>query len=59
MRDKALVKLLLRNGWKIDRINGSHHILIKGNKTEVIPVHVKDVKVGLLNAILKRNGFKE
>lgn len=59
MRDKDLVKLLLRNGWKIDRINGSHHILIKGNKTEVIPVHGKDVKVGFLNAILKRNGFKE
>ena len=58
MKDKDLVKLFRQNGWKVERINGSHHIMVKGNKTEVIPVHGKDVPIGLLNAILKRTGLK-
>ncbi|MGO4938049.1 type II toxin-antitoxin system HicA family toxin [Fundicoccus sp. Sow4_H7] len=35
-------------------MNSSHHILKKGNQREVIPVQGKEIKVGLLNAILKR-----
>ena len=58
MKDKDLLKLLQQNGWKVERIKGSHHILIKGNKTEIIPVHGKDTPTGLLNAILKRTGLK-
>lgn len=58
MKDKDLLKLLQQNGWKVERIKGSHHILIKGNKTEIIPVHGKDMPTGLLNAILKRTGLK-
>lgn len=58
MKDKDLLKLLQKNGWKIERIRGSHHILIKGDKTEVVPVHGKDVPTGLLNVILKRTGLK-
>ena len=58
MRDKDLLKFFLQNGWKLDRINGSHHILKKDDKTEIIPVHGRDIPKGLLNAILKRNGFK-
>ncbi len=58
MKDKDLLKLLQKNGWKIERIRGSHHILIKGDKTEIVPVHGRDVPIGLLNAILKRTGLK-
>ncbi len=58
MKDKDLVKFFKQNGWTIVRIHGSHHIMQKGDKTEVIPVHGKDVPPGLLNAILKRNGMK-
>lgn len=58
MRDKDLLDLLQRNGWKIDRIQGSHHILKKGGQTEVVPVHGKDVPTGLLNKILKETGLK-
>ena len=58
MRDKDLLKLLLRNGWQIVRIKGSHHSLRKGNQTITIPIHGKDVKTGLLNAILKQAGLK-
>ena len=58
MKDKDLLKLLLLNGWKLDRVKGSHHVLKKDGMTEVIPVHGLDVPTGLLNAILKRTGLK-
>lgn len=58
MKDKDLLKLLKSNGWQVVRIQGSHHVLQKGGKTEVIPIHGKDVPKGLLNAILKRTGLK-
>lgn len=59
MKDKDLLKLLERDGWKLARVHGSHHIMQKGNKTEVIPVHGKDIPLGLLNAIMKRTGLKQ
>lgn len=58
MRDKDLVALLKREGWVLVRITGSHHVLQKDGKTEVVPVHGKDVPTGMLNAILKRTGLK-
>ncbi len=58
MKDKDLLKLLLQNGWHEIRINGSHHILQKGELFETVPVHGKDVPIGLLNKILKRAGLK-
>ncbi len=58
MKDKDLLKLLLKNGLTIDRVKGSHHVLRKDSQTEVIPVHGQDVSAGLLNAILKRTGLK-
>lgn len=59
MKDKDLLKLLLKNGWQDVRQRGSHHRLVKGDKFEVIAVHGKDIMPkGLLNAILKRTGLK-
>lgn len=34
MKDKDLLKLLLKNGWVVKRINGSHHILQKDSKIQ-------------------------
>lgn len=59
MKDKELLKLLLKNGWQLSEIKGRHHILTKNGKIEVIPVHGKDMKVGLLTKILKRTGLKQ
>ncbi len=58
MKGKDLVKLLKSNGWELDRIHGSHHVMKKGDKTEIIPVHNTDLPPGLANAILKRTGLK-
>lgn len=53
MKAKDLLKLLKKNGWIVVRINGSHHILQKNGKTIVVPLHGKDLPIGLLNRILK------
>ncbi len=58
MKDKDLLKLLQQNGWTDIRQNGSHHQLVKGKCHITIPVHGKDVKIGLLHAILKKTGLK-
>ena len=58
MTGKDLIRLLKDNGWVVDRIKGSHHIMRKGSQTEAIPLHNTDLKPGLLNSILKRTGLK-
>ncbi len=58
MKDKDLLKVLQQNGWAIVRIKGSHHVIQKDGKTQVIPIHGKDVPTGLLNKILKDTGMK-
>lgn len=58
MKDKDLLKLLKKNGWGIVRINGSHHVLQKDGKMTVVPIHGKDVPIGLLNRILREAGLK-
>lgn len=58
MKDKDLLKALQKDGWKVVRIHGSHHILQKGDMTETLPIHGKDVPTGLLNKIPGRTGLK-
>jgi predicted RNA binding protein YcfA (HicA-like mRNA interferase family) len=35
------IKLLERNGWKLARIRGSHHIYVKDGRTERISVPIQ------------------
>ncbi len=59
MTGKELIKLLQQQGWILDRIQGSHHILIRGDKTLSVPVHGNsDLKKGTLHAIMKEGGLK-
>ena len=58
MRDKDLLKLLQKNGWVVKRVKGSHHVMQKDDKIQIIAVHNKDVPTGLLNRILKETGLK-
>lgn len=56
---RQLIKLLQEKGWHLDRIEGSHHILIKGNKTLSVPVHgSKDLGKGLLHVLMRQGGLK-
>lgn len=54
-----MIALLQRKGWKLDRIKGSHHIMIKAEKTLSVPIHgKKDIPAGLLNRLFKEGGLK-
>ena len=44
---------LLRNGWTLDRIKGSHYIFIKNGIALTVPYH-KNIKKGLLEDIKKQ-----
>ncbi len=57
MKGMEVVKLLRKKGWTVDRVHGSHYVMKKGNQTEIIPVHNKDLPIGLLTAIKKRTGI--
>jgi predicted RNA binding protein YcfA (HicA-like mRNA interferase family) len=50
-----MVELYLANSWVLDRIHGSHFIMKKAGKVEVIPVHgSKDLAKGLELKLKKR-----
>ena len=53
-----MVKLYLKNGWILDHITGSHHIMIKDTFSVSIPVHSKELKKGTEQKLLKLGGFK-
>lgn len=58
MKDKDLLRQLKKDGWAVVRINGSHHVLQKGERTTVVPIHGRDIPTGLLNQILKETGLR-
>ena len=60
MTGKQVLDLLKKNGWVLDRIHGSHHVMVKdGFPPLSVPVHgPKDLKTGTLHSILKTAGLK-
>lgn len=58
MTGNQVIKILKENGWQLDRINGSHHMMRKeGSGTVSVPVHgSKDLKKGTLAAIRRQTG---
>lgn len=61
MNGRELAEHLKKNGWKLDRIKGSHHIFIKkGRRAVPVPVHgTRDLPKGLVSAILKQAELKQ
>ncbi len=60
MSSKEIIGLLERHGFTLDRIKGSHHILVNktNGKRAVVPHPKKDLPVGTAQAILKQAGIK-
>lgn len=59
---KAFARAVERQGWKLLRIAGSHHIYGKdGSIVRLsIPIHGnKPLKIGLLRHLMKQAGFEE
>ena len=59
MNGKQIIRKLESEGWKLDRVNGSHHIMHKNGITVSVPVHgSSDIKKGTLSSIQKQTGVK-
>jgi predicted RNA binding protein YcfA (HicA-like mRNA interferase family) len=60
VKARELMKLLAKDGWKVVRIEGSHHIHKHPTKSGIlsVPLHHTDVPTGTLNQILKIAGLK-
>jgi len=57
MNGKQVIKMLKNNGWVLDRIRGSHHIMKKSGKVVPVPIHgTSDLGKGLISAIEKQTG---
>jgi len=56
MTGKELIKTLERDGWTLDHVTGSHHIMVKkGRRSIPVPVHgARDIPRGLVHRILKQ-----
>jgi len=59
MTAKDVIKILKENGWKLDRINSSHHIFVKdGYRSVPVPMHGKKDIGNFAKRILKEAGIK-
>jgi predicted RNA binding protein YcfA (HicA-like mRNA interferase family) len=59
MNGKDIIAQLKAAGWTLDRINGSHHIMVKDGKAVPVPVHGgRDIGIGLVTAIGRQSGVK-
>jgi predicted RNA binding protein YcfA (HicA-like mRNA interferase family) len=61
MNGKAVIAKLKAAGWRVARIEGSHHIMQKDGMPRAVPVPVhgsKDLGPGLLAAIQRQSGVK-
>ncbi|MBA2605279.1 MAG: type II toxin-antitoxin system HicA family toxin [Acidobacteria bacterium] len=50
---KKIISVLEHAGFSVDRVTGSHYILIKGKLRTVVPYH-KSIKIGTLKSILNQ-----
>jgi predicted RNA binding protein YcfA (HicA-like mRNA interferase family) len=53
---KKIISALEKAGFTIDRVSGSHYVLVKDNLRTVVPYH-RAVRLGTLKAILNQIGM--
>jgi predicted RNA binding protein YcfA (HicA-like mRNA interferase family) len=61
MHSRDIIKMLERDGWKLVRVNGSHHHYRHPLKpgTVTVPHPKREIKKGTLNSILKQAALKQ
>ncbi len=62
LTSKEMIKLLIANGFKCIRQSGTSHMVMRNDATGVqvtVPMHSRDLKKGLEQAILKQAGLKK
>ncbi|WP_243358226.1 type II toxin-antitoxin system HicA family toxin [Fundidesulfovibrio terrae] len=59
MNGREVIERLKAEGWAIDRIRGSHHVMMKEGCLVPVPVHgSRDIPAGTLAAIQRQTGVK-
>ena len=59
MTGKEVIKIMQAHGWDLDRIKGSHHIMIKDDLRSIpVPVHGKTDLGIRAKKILRQAGIK-
>jgi predicted RNA binding protein YcfA (HicA-like mRNA interferase family) len=61
MTAKQVMDILRKNGWTLDRVNGSHHIFKKegASRPVTVPLHGSKDMGPIAKAILKQAGITE
>ena len=56
---RQLIRVLERRGWQLERVRGSHHVLVHPDERRAVtvPVHNRELKAGTLAAILRSAGI--
>ena len=57
MTGKEVIALLKENGWTLDRVKGSHHVMTKPGRRSV-PVHGSEDLGPLAKRILREAGLE-
>lgn len=58
MKDHELLNLLIKNGWTVQQIKGSHYHLKKDGTRETIAVHHEEMNSHLVKRIIEKHGLK-
>jgi len=60
MKSGDVIKKLEADGWKLQRVSGSHHIFAKDGVAEIITIShpKKDMTIGQLRDAEKKSGLK-
>jgi len=60
MNSREIIRLLEDDGWKLDRVKGSHHQYVHDTKTGTVtvPHPRKDFPKGTIRSIEKQSGVK-
>ncbi len=59
MTSSSLIREMQLAGWKLDRVNGSHHVFKHSTRPGivVVPHPKKDLGLGLVKAIRRQAGI--
>lgn len=60
LKPSEIIRILIRNGFIIDRVKGSHHIMYntETKRRVVVPFHKSDLPIGTLREIIKQSGLE-
>jgi len=58
VNSRDLLRQLIKDGFQLVSIRGSHHKLRKGERTVIVPHPKTDLSRGTVNSIYKQAGWK-